>query len=304
MNSYISKHTNLTPVLISSRLRGLLICLCLILITGCVTQATPDTWNLENQDGTPPPLPNLSLVRSVVPEAGTKSSGMNSLNTVPVVSESRFGDPDEDADLSCINIGLKEALPGIDIVPTTTFWEQIAAPHDTIKLSELFDAPQVDRLSASRADVIVIAYHTKIDLDTSWGTDIFTSTLYAETDKETAAIIVIDLDRKAIIHGSKISFEDNSLFGYILYVPVGFFTLDPSDICNTVGRQAGAAIAEAMPGRAVRALIVVAGEDPYEVANAVHLLNKRQDEGEDPYKAVNDSNGRLNVRQNEASPPM
>jgi hypothetical protein len=59
-----------------------------------------------------------------------------------------------------------------------------------------------------------------------------------------------------------------------------------------------------MPGRAVRVLVVVAGENPYEAANAVHLLNKRQDEGEDPYKAVIGSNSRLNVRQNEASPPM
>ncbi len=59
-----------------------------------------------------------------------------------------------------------------------------------------------------------------------------------------------------------------------------------------------------MPGRAVRALVVVAGENPYEAANAVHLLNKRQDEGEYPYKAVNGSNSWLNARQNEASPPM
>jgi len=268
MDRFSSKYTNLIPVHISSRLHWLLICLCLIPITGCMTQANPGTWNLEIQDGAPPPLPNLSLVRSVVPEAGTKSrKGVFSDDTVTVVSESRFGDPNEDADLNCVNIGLKEALPGIDIVPTTKFWEQVATPDDVIELYELFDAPQVDRLSASRADVIVIAYHTKIDLETWLATDIFFSTIYQKTDKETAAIIVIDLDRKAIIHGSKISFEDDSSFGYIFYVPVGGFTRDPPDICNTVGRQAGAAIAEAMPGRAVRALVVVAGEDPYEAAN-------------------------------------
>jgi hypothetical protein len=268
MNRISSNHTYMAPALISSPLNWLLICLCLIPITGCMTRATPDTWNLEIQDGAPQPLPNLSLVRSVVPEAGTKSrKGVFSDDNVPVVSESRFGDPDEVADLSCVNIGLKEALPGINIVPTTNFWEQVATPGDVIELSELFDAPQVDWLSASRADVIVIAYHTKIDLETWLVTDLFFSTIYDKTDNETAAIIVIDLDRKAIIHGSKISFEDNSYFGYIFYVPVGGFTRDPPNICNTVGRQAGAAIAEAMPGRAVRALVVVAGEDPYEAAN-------------------------------------
>ena len=268
MNNYSSMHTNLAPVHISSRLLGLLICLCLIPITGCVTQATPDTWNLKIQDDAPPPLPNLSLVRRVVPEVSTKSyTGWNlkTNDTVPEVSESRFGDPDEEADLSCVYDGLKEELPDIDIVSTTTFWEQIAAPYDTIKLSELFVAPQVDRLSASQADVIVIAYHTDVDVESTKMESLIEGA-YSDTDRETAAIIVIDLHRKAIIHASKISFEDSYFIYHFVTIPFGFFTLDPPNICNTVGRQAGAAIAEAMPGRPVRALVVVAGEDPYEAA--------------------------------------
>jgi len=79
--------------------------------------------------------------------------------------------------------------------------------------------------------------------------------------------IAFDPDRKAIIHGSKISFEDQAFLGWMLFFPLAGFTLDPPDICNTVGRQAGAAIAEAMSGHPVRALVVVAGEDPYEAAN-------------------------------------
>jgi hypothetical protein len=266
MNSYFSKHTNLTPVLISSRLHWLLICLCLIPITGCVTQATPDTWNLEIQDDEPPPLPNISLVRRVVPEISTKSYSRWNFQTndlVREVSESQFGDPDEEADLSCVNIGLKKALPDIDIIPTTTFWEQIAAPHDTIRLSELFVAPQVDRLSASQAEVIVVAYHTEVDVESTRMESLIEG-VYTDKDRETAAIIVIDLHRKAIIHASKISFEDSYFIYHFVTIPFGGFTLDPPDICNTIGRQAGAAIAEAMPGRAVRALIVVAREDPYE----------------------------------------
>jgi hypothetical protein len=263
----------LTPIRISSPLHWLLFCLCLLPITGC--KATPDTWNLEIHDGAPPPLPYLSLVRRVVPEVGTKSRTVGVVIPIPndavrEVSESRFGDPDEDADLSCVNAGLKEALPGIDIVPTTTFWEQVAAPRDAIELSELFVAPQSDRLRAFQADVIVIAYHTEIDVETMIVTNIIDS-YYADTDRETAAIIVVDLHRKAILHGSKITFEDFTLIGYtVLVIPLVLFTLDPSDICNTVARQAGAAIAEAMPGRAVRALVVAAGEDPYEAAKQVN----------------------------------
>ena len=268
MNRISSKHTNLIPVHISSRLHWLLICLCLIPITGCVTQATPDTWNLEIQDDAPPLLPNLSLVRRVVPEVSTKSyTGWNfqTNDLVREVSESRFGDPDEDADLSCVNTGLKKALPDIDIVPRTTFWEQIAAPHDTIRLSELFVAPQVDRLSASQAEVIVVAYHTEVDVESTKMESLIEGA-YSDTDRETAAIIVIDLHRKAIIHSSKISFEDSHFIYHFVTIPFGGFTRDPPDICNTIGRQAGTAIAEAMPGRPVRALVVVAGKDPYEAA--------------------------------------
>ena len=292
MNRFSAKYTYRTPNRISSRLHWLLVCLCLIPITGCmVTRATPDTWNLEIQDEAPPPLPNLSLVRRVVPEVGTMSRTVmwKTDDAAHEVSESRFGDPDEEVDLGCINAGLRKALPGIDIVPTTTFWEQIAAPHDVIELPELFVAPQSDRLRSFQADVIVIAYHTEKDLENT-KMEFFIEGAYSDTDTETAAITVIDLDRKAIIHGSKITFEDQWAFFHFMTIPFGGFTLDPPDICNTIGRQAGTAIAEAMPGRAIRALVVVAGEDPYAVAD-----NMRQRTG---------SNGRISVRQNETSPSM
>lgn len=223
--------------------------------------ATPLGYNLDIHDDYAPP-PNLPLVRRVVPEVGKMSK---TFSTVDVVSESRFGDPDEDANLSCVNAGLKEALPGIDIVPTATFWEQVAAPHDVIKLSELFVAPQSDRLQALQADVIVIAYHSEIDLRRE-RMFLLVSASHSVTVKKTAAIIVIDLRRKTILHGSRISFKDDSTIGYHMFIPWGEGTTDPPDICNSVGRYAGAAIAEAMPGRPVRALVVVAGEDPYEAA--------------------------------------
>jgi hypothetical protein len=268
MDKFSSQQTYLTPVRISSRPHWLLICLCLIQITGCmVVRATPDTWNLEIQEEAPPPLPNLSLVRRVVPEVGTmfRTVMWKTDDAAREVSESRFGDPDEEANLSCVYTGLKEVLPGIDIVPTTTFWEQVAAPNDVIKLSKLFAAPNLDRLRAFQADVMVIAYDTEIDVETTKAFFVIAA-FYSDTDKETAAVIVIDLHRNAIIHGSRVAFDDLFGIGYYFF-PLGRLTLDPPDICNTVGRQAGAAIAEAMPGRAIRALVVVAGEDPYAAAS-------------------------------------
>jgi hypothetical protein len=256
------KRTYLTPVRIASRLHWLLVCLCLIPLTGCMVATTPYTYNLDIHDDAP--LPDLSLVRRVVPEVGTRT-GTEMARTVDVVSESRFGDPGDEADLSCVYAGLKEALPDIEIVPTTNFWEQVTAPHDVIKLSDLFVAPQSVRLQALQADVIVIAHHSEIDLE-SQGMFVLISANYSTTVKKTAAIIVIDLRRKATLHGSKISFRDHSNIGYHLFIPYLEGTSPPPDICNTVGHQAGAAIAETMPGRAVRTLVVVAGEDPYEAS--------------------------------------
>jgi hypothetical protein len=261
MNRSSAKNTYLTPNRITSRLHWLLICLCLIPITGCISTATPDTYNLDIHGDAR--LPNLPLVRRVVPEVGKIE---NLFSTVDVVSESRFGEPDEEANLSCVNVGLKEALLGIDIVPTTTFWEQVATPHDIIKLSELFVSPRSERLQALQADVIVIAYHSEIDL-LRGGMFALISAFYRVTVKKTAAIIVIDLRRKTVLYGSKISFEDEFRIGYHALFPYVVGTTDPPDICTTVGRQAGAAIAEAMPGHSARALVVVAGEDPYETAH-------------------------------------
>lgn len=262
LDRFSSKHADLTPIRISFRLHWLLVCLYLVQITGCVLPARPDTWSLESQDDAP--LPNLLLVRHVVLEHGWISRrGLHRNDyTVGVESESRFGDPDEEVDLSCIYTGLKETLPGIEIIPTTTFWEQVGAPHDVIELPELFIVPKSDRLLALEADVIVIAYHNKIDVEDR-NVEIIMAGGYFNVDKETAAIIVIDLKHKKIIHGSKIVFEDGSFFYHLGPVPLIWgFTLDPPDMCNTVARQAGTAIAETMPGRPIRALVVVSGEDP------------------------------------------
>lgn len=266
LSRFSLRQVYLTPFRMSFRMHWLMAFLCLILITGCVSQeATPKTWTLEIHDDAP--LANLSLVRRVVPEVGIESRRHFWAPDVHVrvVGESRFGDPDEEADLSCIYAGLKDVLPDIAIVPARTFWEQVSAPHDVIKLSKLFVAPQSDRLRELQIDVIVIAYHARIDLENVKKEYLFLG-LYSDEDKETAAVTVVDLHRKAIIHGSRITFKDVDFFGhYVFIIPFWFLTSSPSDICNRVARQAGTAIAEVMPDHAIRALVVVAAEDPYEV---------------------------------------
>lgn len=244
----------------------LLVCLCLTPIIGCVGRVIPDTRNLRfYEDST---LPNLAIARRVVPQVGREvRTFYKKSESVPVVSESRFGDPDEEPDLGCIYAGLREALPDIDIIPTTIFWEQFEAAQNVIGLPDLFAAPQSERLQSFQADVLVIAYHARIDLEFEMSETLWRG-LYADKDKETAAIVVVDIDRKAIIHGSRITFEDIDLFAHnVFIIPLWAFSLAPSDICNTVARQAGSVISLTMPGRKIRALVVIAAEDPVAAAD-------------------------------------
>lgn len=240
---------------------GVSICLCLITITGCFLKAIPDHENLGFYENT---LPNITITRHVVPEVGYQKSEIYGSTDFDnkVESESRFGGPDEEPDLSCIYSGLREALPRIDIIPTSNFWEQIDASQDAVELTELFATPQSDRLRALQADVLVIAYHARIDLSYAIVEGVVEGG-YQDIDRETATIVVVDLNRKSIVHGSSISFEDFDSFIHVFFVvPLIFSSREPFDICNTVARQAGTAIAETMPDRPIRALVVVAGEDP------------------------------------------
>lgn len=261
MNKLSLKQACLTTIRLSIWASRLLACLCLIAITGCFFKADPDHESLEFYENT---LPNITITRRVVPEVGYEKREIYGSTdfTNKVESESRFGDPDEEPDLSCIYTGLREALPSIHIIPTSNFWEQIDASQDAVELTELFATPQSDRLRALQADVLVIAYHARIDLEYTMMEGVFEG-VYDDRDRETATIVVVDLDRKTIVHGSSISYEDWDAFAHVFFiVPMIMSSREPFDICNTVARQAGTAIAETMPDRPIRALVVVAGEDP------------------------------------------
>ena len=267
MNRFSFKHGYSKAIRLSFLTYAVSACLCLITITGCFTyRVTPETRSLRfYEDCT---YPNLLLTQRVVPEVGEElRTFYGDSDYVRVVSKSRFGDPDEEPDLSCIYAGLREVLPGIDIIPTVTFWEQIEAQQNVIDLHELFVAPQSDRLEALQADVLIIAYHAKIDLEYGMA-EIVSDGYYSDKDKETAAVVVVDLSRETVIHGSRITYEDHDLFAHRAFViPFFGFARGPSDICNSVARQAGNVISLAMPGRGIRALVVVAAEDPVAAAD-------------------------------------
>jgi hypothetical protein len=288
MTRISSNQYYLTTIHISFWMRWLLVCLYLVLIAGCA-HAIPAVHfksDLEIHDDTQ--LPNILLVRSVVPEVGEeyRERLFSSNYYADVESESRFGDPGEDADLSCIYAGLREALPSIDIIPTATFWEQIEAPQDVIELPELFTAPQFDRVRALQADVLVIAYHARIDVENT-KMELVVEGVYANKDKETASIIVVDLNRKSIIHGSRITFEDEYLiYRGLFIVPLWVYTSDPPDICNMVARQAGLAIAETMPDHPVRAMVVLAGEEPMREDFAQQKREKLEAEREENWEKI------------------
>ena len=156
MNRFSLKHAYFTPSRVFFLVNWLLVCLCLISITGCVGRAKPDTRDLVfDEDAT---LPNLTLSRQVVPEVGmAERIFYGESDYVQVESKSRFGDSDEEPNLSCIYAGLRKALPSIDIIPTATFWEQVEAPQSVSQLPELFAAPESGGLRALKADVLVIA---------------------------------------------------------------------------------------------------------------------------------------------------
>lgn len=269
MTRISSNQYYLTANRISFWMCWLLACLYLALIAGCAAPAVLHKSNLSIHENTQ--LPNISLVRRVVPEVGKEYRERHPMFSsnyyADVESESQFGDPDEDADLSCIYTGLKQSLPGIDIVPTKTFWKEVATPHDVVELPQLFVGHQLERLRALQADVIVIAYHSRIDLQNT-KMEVLIEGAFDNKDKETAAIIVVDLNRKSVIHGSRITFEDEYIFYHILVFPIiWFYTSDPPDSCKTLAREAGLAIADAIPGRPIRVLAVAAGEEPYEASS-------------------------------------
>ncbi len=259
-----------TPITILIMLRRMVFSVCLLSIAGCAVRLDPEMLELTLSDGALAPLPQISLVRHTVPETSTMTLNIyGSDSRVEEVSKSRFGNPDEEADLSCVITGMRVSLPDAHIVPTATFWEKAVAPDEVVELSELFVAPASIRWQALDLDVLVIAYHKIVDVQTDFVEGI-ASGLYVDKDRETAALVVIDLQNQKIIYASKVTFEDVDAIGHFLIViPFGLATIATSDPCNMVGEAAGAAITNTVPKPAPRVVVVAAGNNPYDAAQAV-----------------------------------
>jgi len=197
---------------------------------------------------------------------------------VEEVSSSRFGNPDGEADLSCVITGMRVSFPDAHIVPTATFWEKAVAPDEVVELSELFVAPASIRWQALDLDVLVIAYHKIVDVQTDF-VEGFVEGAYLDKDRETAAVVVIDLQNQKIIHASKITFEDVDFIAHFFFViPFGLATIATSDPCNMVGEAAGAAITNTVPKPAPRVVVVAAGNNPYDSAQTVIREEERERE--------------------------
>ncbi len=266
-----------TPVTTLIKLRRMVLSVCLLSIAGCVIRVDPEMLELALSDGAVTRLPQISLVRHTVPETSTMTLNIyGSDSRVEEVSKSRFGDPDEEADLSCVITGMRDSLPDAHIVPTSTFWEKVVAPDEVVELSELFVAPALTRWQALDLDVLVIAYHKIVDVKTVFAEGLVTG-VYADEDRETAALVAIDLRNQKIIHASKVIFEDDGFIGHVLVViPIGMATVATSDPCNMVGEAAGAAIANAQLKLAPRVVVVAAGNDPYDSAQTVIREEERE----------------------------
>ncbi len=250
-----------------------------LFIAGCVNRVDPEMLELTLSDGALAPLPQISLVRHTVPETSTMTLNIyGSDSRVEEVSKSRFGDPDEEADLSCVITGMRDSLPDAHIVPTSAFWEKVVAPDEVVELSELFVAPALTRWQALDLDVLVIAYHKIVDVETFF-MEAFVEGGYWDEDRETAALVVIGLQNQKVIPASKVIFEDDDFVGHVfIVIPFGGATVATSDPCNMVGEAAGAAIANAQLKSAPRVVVVAAGNDPYDSAQTVIREEEREKE--------------------------
>ena len=227
---------------------------------GCIKL---ETAQLEIQDQKFKDLPDISLVQRVIPQRTTKEAGVYfGTWETEEVSDSKFGAPNEIANLDCVIDGILGSNPSIEIVPTEIFWSQVANFEEEVELSELFDSPALERWQEARIDFLVASYHQELDVE------MFASALvleggYFDTDRETAAVLVIDLQNQRLVQASEAVFEDMDAYAHVLIIPYVLVTTAESDPCEAVGMRAGEAIAKVGLGSAPRVVVVAAKSNPY-----------------------------------------
>jgi hypothetical protein len=247
-----------------------LVVLAVLSIAGCVDIRDPETMTLEVSEASFSELPEITLVRRVIPRETTKKVGFFAdPSETKEVTSSKFGAPNEIANLNCVIDGMRDSFPDVEIVPTETFWSHVAGLKEEMTLSKILSPPSSNKWQELHIDFLVAAYHEIADLE-MFVYEAFAGGLYHDIDRETAATVVIDLPNRTVLNGSKAVFEDDDGVGHFSFViPLVFVDIASSDPCKMVGQASGAAISSATLKPSPRVVVVAAGNDPYTVTQAV-----------------------------------
>jgi hypothetical protein len=238
-------------------------------IAGCVDTVDPEITELELQSRISTDLPDVTLVRRVIPETGTKDVGFMLAWETEEVSSSEFGTPNDIADLGCIIEGIRESFREVNIVPTEMFWERMANQRESIELVELLSPPRKPQWQNLKIDVLVAAYHQTVDVESYAGGWIMFD-VYGDIDDETAATLAIDLNSNKILQGSESTFKHKFAVGNaFVFIPLVNVTSASSSLCNNVGGATGAAIASTWSKSTPRVVVVAARNNPYTAAQVV-----------------------------------
>jgi hypothetical protein len=262
------------------RIAAALVVLTFLGSAGCVVSVDPAVSTLDTSISG---LPEITLVRRVTPERRTKETQIywGAWQTEGATG-SEFGGATDVADLSCVAEGLRKDHPEIEVVPTQTFWNQVAGGKDEITLSELFTSPLSNRWRELQIDVLVVAYHTVGDVKII-AAEIIMEGFYSYENRETAAVLAVDLRTRKGIHASQVILEQGVALYHFLVVPLPIVRNASSDPCRTIGEAAAQAISITDLPSAPRVAVVAAGSNPYHAAQVVwgkELEQQRQAEQE------------------------
>lgn len=244
-----------------------------LLLSGCVETKEPETTAIDDTDLFIADLPELTLVRRVIPEKTSKRTGGEYKETT---TTSKFGSAGEIATFNCVIKGLRSVLPKIEIVQTEIFWKNIAHPEEKISLAEIFEPPYVNEIYNLNIDYIIIVYH-KIAEKMEGGFFIVFSGMYGSEEHEYASELTIDVPNLTALNSSNISAEKQELIGFVTVYPLLVHTRLSSDPCELTGEISAASITNHAHSPSPRVLIIASKTSPYDaVRRSMAVSGKRR----------------------------
>lgn len=235
-----------------------------LVLTGCVFPEEPTGSTRAPKEAAPAAGLEITLVRKATVEIATKTVAAHPVKRqVDALSRSKFGAPGEIADLGCVLDGLRAQSPAVEIVPTASFWEEVAAPDGAMSLLRLFRTDKALRLKALDIDFLITAYHQRFDVKSGGGEMVIVGG-YTDEDREVAAAAVIDPSAGTVLNAVQFVYEREMVVSHAaIIVPVVWGTYASSDPCTMIGEASADVIAQAADNRAPRVLVVAAKDNPY-----------------------------------------